>query len=59
MSADLHQDTVTDQGISKPGGAVPRCRILRSGVCFDAPSDIPDVFVARDVNKIDNVDIVC
>ena len=34
-----------------------RGRIFRSGVCFDAPSHIPYVFVARVVNKIHNVNI--
>ena len=33
-------------------------RIFRSGVCFDAPSHILYVFVARVVNKIRNVSIV-
>mgnify|MGYP003687743377 CR=1 FL=1 len=33
-------------------------RIFGSGVCFDAPSHIPYVFVARVVNKIHNVNIV-
>ena len=36
-----------------------RCRILRSGVCFDAPSHIPYIFVVRVVNKILFVNIVC
>ena len=35
-----------------------RGRIFRSGVCFDAPSHIPYLFVARVVNKINNVNIV-
>ena len=39
----------------KTGG---RGRIFRSGVCFDALSHIPYVFVARVVNKIHNVNIV-
>ena len=34
-------------------------RIFRSGVCFDAPSHIPYVFVVRVVNKIHIVNIVC
>ena len=33
-------------------------KIFRSGVCFDAPSHIPYLFVAREVNKINNVNIV-
>ena len=40
----------------KTGG---RGRILRSGVCFDAPSHIPYDFVIRVVNKIHIVNIVC
>ena len=41
------------------GGARSRCgRIFKSGVCFDAPSHIPFVFVARVVNIIHNVNIV-
>ena len=42
------------QEFQNGGGAVP----FRSGVCFDAPSHIPYVFVARVVNKIHNVNIV-
>ena len=38
----------------KTGGAVP----AREKVCFDAPSHIPYLFVARVVNKINNVNIV-
>ena len=39
-------------GISKTDRARSRRgRILRSWVCFDAPSHIPHVFVARVVNK--------
>ena len=40
------------------GGGALRGRIFRSGVCFDAPSHIPYVFIARVVNKIHNVNIV-
>ena len=40
------------------GGRSQRGRIFRSGVCFDAPSHIPYLFVARVVNKINNVNIV-
>ena len=49
-----------DPEISKGGGGVGsrRGRILGSGICFDAPSHIPYVFVARVVNKIYNVYIV-
>ena len=32
--------------------------LIRSGVCFDAPSHILSVFVARVVNKIHNVNTV-
>ena len=40
----------------KTGGARSRRgRIFRSGVCFDAPSHILYVFVARVVNKIHNI----
>ena len=39
-------------------GGGGRGRIFRSWVCFDAPSHIPYVFVARAVNKIHNVNIV-
>ena len=44
----------------KTGGGARsrRGRIFRSGVCFDAPSHISYVFVARVVNKIHNVNIV-
>ena len=35
-----------------------RGRIFRSGGCFDAPSHIPYLFVARVVNKINNVNFV-
>ena len=35
-----------------------RDRIFRSGACFDAPSHIPYLFVARVVNKINNVNFV-
>ena len=35
-----------------------RGRIFRSGVCFDAPTHIPYVFVARVVNKIHKVNIL-
>ena len=51
---------VADPGISKREGAGrSRCgRIFRSGVCFDAPSHIPYLFVARVVNKINIVNIV-
>ena len=40
------------------GGGSRRGRIFRPGVCFDAPSHIPYVLVARVVNKIHNVNIV-
>ena len=41
------------------GEAVPaRYLILRSKVCFDAPSHIPDVFVRRVVNNIHIVNTV-
>ena len=40
------------------GGRSRRGRIFRSGFCFDAPSHIPFVFVARVVNKIHNLNIV-
>ena len=40
------------------GARSRRGRIFRSGVCFDAPSNIPYVFVARVVNKIHNISIV-
>ena len=51
--------SVADPGISKRGGARSRRgTIFRSGVCFDAPSNIPYVFVARVVNKIHNINIV-
>ena len=53
---------MADPGISKRGrgegcgpGAV---NFFRSGVCFDAPSHILYVFVARVVNKIHIVNIV-
>ena len=32
--------------------------LFRFRICFDAPSDIPYVFVARVVNKVHNVNIV-
>ena len=35
-----------------------RGRIFRSGVCFDVPSHILYVFVARVVNKIHNINTV-
>ena len=42
-----------DPEISKRGGGRSRRgRILRSKVCFDAPSHISYVFVRRVVNKI-------
>ena len=49
--------SVVDPGISKRGGGggARRGRIFRSGVCFDAPSHIPYLFVARVVNKKNNV----
>ena len=47
-------NTVADPGISKRGGEV----LFRSGVCFDAPSHIPYVFVAIVVDKIHTVNIV-
>ena len=40
------------------GGGPGAVEFLRSGVCFDATSHIPYVFVARVVNKIHNVNIV-
>ena len=40
------------------GGRSRRGGILKSGVCFDVPSHIPYVFVARVVNKIHNLNIV-
>ena len=40
------------------GGAVPARYNFRSAVCFDAPSYIPHLFVARVGNKINNVNIV-
>ena len=47
------------QELQKGGGARSRRgRIFRSGVCFDAPSHISYLFVARVVNKINNVNIV-
>ena len=52
---------MADQLISKRGWGVGRSRrgrIFRSRVCFDAPSHIPYLFVARVVNKINNVNIV-
>ena len=49
---------MADPGISKRGVRSWRGRMFRSGVCFDAPSHIPYVFVARVVNKIHNVNIV-
>ena len=42
----------------KRGARYWRGRIYRSGVCFDAHSHIPYVFVARVVNKKHNVNIV-
>ena len=42
---------MADPGISKPGARSRLGRILRSWVCFEAPSDIPYVFVVRVVNK--------
>ena len=49
-----------DPGISKQGGGARsrRGRIFRSKICFDAPSHIPYVFVARVVNKIHNINTV-
>ena len=47
-----------DPGISKGGGRSRRGIIFRSGVCFDAPSHILYVFVARVVNKIHNINTV-
>ena len=41
------------------GAQFRRSRILRSGVCFDASSHIPFVFVVRVVNKVHIVNIVC
>ena len=39
--------------VTKPGSAPSRFgRILRSGVCFEAPSHIPYIFVVTVVNKI-------
>ena len=52
------QGSVADPGISKPGARSRRGRFLRSGVCFDALSRIPYVFVVRVVNKIQIVNIV-
>ena len=49
---------VPDPGISKLGARSRRGRIFRPGVCFDAPSHILYVFLARVVNKIHNVIIV-
>ena len=46
--------SVADPGISKLGGGGGG-RIFRSKVCFDAPSHIPYVFVAKVVNKIHNI----
>ena len=46
---------MADPEISKPGGSVS----LRSGVCFDAPSHIPYVFVVKVLNKVHIVNIVC
>ena len=40
------------------GGRSRRGRIFRFRICFDAPSHIPYVLVARVVNKIHNVNIV-
>ena len=47
------------QGISKRGARSRRFRILRSKVCFDAPSNIPYVFVRRVVNNIHIVNTAC
>ena len=46
------------QELQKGGARSRRGRIFRSGVCFDAPSHISYLFVARVVNKINNVNIV-
>ena len=48
---------MVDPGISEPGGPGPRVvhvEFLRSWDCFDAPSQIPYVFVVRVENKIHN-----
>ena len=50
--------TVADPGISKRGARSRRARIFRFRICFDVPSHIPYVFVARVLNKIHNVNIV-
>ena len=46
------------QEFQNGGARSRRGTIFRSGVCFDAPSNIPYVFVARVVNKIHNINIV-
>ena len=46
------------QEFQNGGARSRRGRIFRFRICFDAPSHIPYVFVAREVNKIHNVNIV-
>ena len=59
MNVPEYYMPVADPGISNGGGGRSRRgRNFRSGYCFDAPSHIPYLFVARVVNKINNVNIV-
>ena len=44
--------TVADPGISDPGPGPGAVEFLGSGNCFDAPSNIPYVFVVKAENEI-------
>ena len=59
----LHQAQISDEikipGILKRGARSLCGIILRSADCFDAPSHLTYVFVVREVNEIDIVNIVC
>ena len=44
--------TVADPGISEPGARSRAVEFLGSGNCFDAPSNIPYVFVVKAENEI-------
>ena len=53
-----HIRVINHANLDLDGGArYRRGRIFRCGVCFDAPSHTPYVFVARVVNKIHNINI--